>query len=152
MFDNYNINFAKAEDDKSIDSIDLIKPKEELPNFANIARNIQNRASCCVGSELKDARLFREFFGTSVRVVEIIWELVVRDKLRPIGRRPEHLLWALYFMKVYPKQGPGCSVVGVSAGAVDPKTHRKWVWAYIEAITELVDVVVSLLHFFAFVY
>jgi hypothetical protein len=81
----------------------------------------------------------------SMRVVKILWELVVWDKLRPRGGRPEHLLWALYFMKVYPKQGPGCLVIGASAGAVDPKTHRKWVWAYIEAITELVDVVVSLI-------
>jgi hypothetical protein len=87
-----------------------------------------------------------------VRVVEIVWELIVQDKLRLRGGHPEHLLWALYFMKVYPKQGPGCSVVGASAGAVDPKTHRKWVWAYVKAIAELVDVVVSLLYFFAFVY
>jgi hypothetical protein len=46
-------------------------------------------------------------------------------------------------MKVYPKQGPGCSVVGASAGTVDPKTHRKWVWAFINAIADLVDVGVS---------
>jgi hypothetical protein len=46
-------------------------------------------------------------------------------------------------MKVYPKQGPGCSVVGASAGTVDPKTHRKWVWAFINAIANLVDVVVN---------
>ncbi len=80
-----------------------------------------------------------------MRVVEILWELVVWDKLRPRGGRPEHLLWALYFMKVYPKQGLGCLVIGASAGAINPKTHRKWVWAYIEAIAELVDVLVSLL-------
>jgi hypothetical protein len=55
-------------------------------------------------------------------------------------------------MKVYPKPGPGCLVVGVSASAVDLKTHRKWVWAYFEAIAKLVDLVVSLLYFFAFVY
>ncbi len=46
--------------DESIDSIDSIKPNKELPNFADIPRNIQNRASCCVGSELKEARLFSE--------------------------------------------------------------------------------------------
>jgi hypothetical protein len=46
-------------------------------------------------------------------------------------------------MKVYPKQGPGCAVVGASHGAADPKTLRKWVWAFIEAISELVDLVVS---------
>jgi hypothetical protein len=80
-----------------------------------------------------------------VRVVKILWELVVCNKLRPRGERPEHLLWALYFMKVYPKQGLGCLVVSMSAGTVDPKTHRKWVWVYFKAIAELVDVVVSLL-------
>ena len=46
-------------------------------------------------------------------------------------------------MKVYPKQSLGCLAVGTSAGAVDPTTHRKWVWAFIDAIAELVDVVVS---------
>ncbi len=145
MSDNYNINVAKVYDDESIDLIDLTKPNKELPNFADIAQNIKNRASCCIGSELKEAWLFCEFFRMRVRVVEILWELIVLDKLRLRGGCPEHLLWALYFMKVYPKQGPGCSVVGTSAGAVNLKTHRKWDWAYIEAIAELVDVVVSLL-------
>jgi hypothetical protein len=60
MSDNYNTNVAMVYDDESIDSIDSIKPNEELLNFADISRNIQNRASCCVGSELREARLFRE--------------------------------------------------------------------------------------------
>ncbi len=46
-------------------------------------------------------------------------------------------------MKVYPKQSLGCLFVSASAGAVDPKTHRKWVWAFIDAIANLVDTVVS---------
>ncbi len=46
-------------------------------------------------------------------------------------------------MKVYPKQSPGCLAVGASAGAVDPKTHRKRVWAFIDAVANLDDVVVS---------
>ncbi len=86
---------------------------------------------------------FREFFGTSVLVVKTVWELLKRDSLLPEGDRPKHLLWALHFMKVYPKQSPGCLTVGASAGAVDPKTHRKWVWAFIDAVANLVDVVVS---------
>jgi hypothetical protein len=77
---------------------------------------------------------FREFFGTSVLVVEKTWELLKRDSLLPEG---------LHFMKVYPKQSQGCSAVGASAGAVDPKTHRKWAWAFIDAVAKLVDVVVS---------
>ena len=46
-------------------------------------------------------------------------------------------------LKVYPKQSMGCLAVGASAGAVDLKTHRKWVWAFIDAVANLVDVVVS---------
>jgi hypothetical protein len=71
------------------------------------------------------------------------WDLLERDSLLPEGGRPKHLLWALHFMKVYPKQSPGCSAVGASAGAVNSKTHRKWVWAFIDAVTNLIDVVVS---------
>jgi hypothetical protein len=52
-----------------------------------------------------------------------------------------HLPWALSFMKVYPKQGPCCSVVDTSSSTVDQKIHCKWVWAYVKAITKLVDVV-----------
>jgi hypothetical protein len=37
------------------------------------------------------------------------------------------------------------AVVGASHGAVDLKIHRKWVWAFIEAISELLDLVVSFL-------
>jgi len=37
----------------------------------------------------------------------------------------------------------GCLAVGASAGAVDLKTYRKWVWAFIDALADLVDVVVS---------
>ncbi len=33
--------------------------------------------------------------------------------------------------------------VGASAGALNPKTHHKWVWAFIVAVANLVDIVVS---------
>ena len=78
-------------------------------------------------------------FGTSVLVVKKVWELLDRDSLLPEGGRPKHLLWALHFMKVHPMQSLGCLT-----GAVDPKTHHKcWVWAFIDAVANLVDVVVS---------
>ncbi len=72
-----------------------------------------------------------------------LWELLERDSLLPAKSRPKHLLWAIHFLKVYPKQSPGCLTVGASNGTVDPKTHRKWFWAFIDAIKELMDVVVS---------
>ena len=113
------------------------------PDFETLARDIQNRATHHVGAASTEKRHFREFFGAPIHVVEIVWELIKRDSLLPEGGRPKHLLWALHFLKVYPKQSPGCSAVGASAGAVDPKTHRKWVWAFIDAIAELVNIVVS---------
>jgi hypothetical protein len=63
------------------------------------------------------------------------------------GECPGHLLWALYFIKLCPKQGPGCLVLGASASTVDLKTHHKLVWVYVKATTKLVDMVMSLLYF-----
>ena len=131
---------SKASDD---DNKEYDPGHMPMPDFEALARNLQNRASHCVSAATMETRHFREFFGTSVLVVKKVWELLKRDSLLPEGGRPKHLLWALHFMKVYPKQSPGCSAVGASAGAVDPKTHRKWVWAFIDAVANLVDVVVS---------
>ena len=113
------------------------------PDFETLARDIQNRASHRVGAASTEKRHFREFFGAPIHVIEIGWELIKRDSLLPEGGRPKHLLWALHFLKVYPRQSPGCSAVGASAGAVDPKTHQKWVWLFIDALVGLMDVVVS---------
>jgi len=46
-------------------------------------------------------------------------------------------------MKVYPKQSSGCLTVSTSAGAVDRKTYRKWVWTFINIVANLVNMVVS---------
>ena len=75
------------------------------------ARDIQNRMSPVVGTTNRVAQHFREFFGTRVKAVKIIWDLLLRDSLRPENGRPKHLLWALHFMKAYPKQGPTCATV-----------------------------------------
>ena len=62
-----------------------------------------------------------------------------RSRSRRMRRRRKTMMM---MMKTYPKQALGCSVVGASAGAVDPKTMKKWVWEFIESIGELVDEVV----------
>jgi hypothetical protein len=140
MANNANPHVVIDDDDHD----DHIGPFAAIPDFCGIARGLMNspsrRDGCWSSTE---TRLFREFFGTSVEAVAIVWDLLARDSLLPEKGRPKHLLWALHFMKAYPKQGPGCSVVGASAGAVDPKTFRKWVWVFIGAIADLVDEVVS---------
>ncbi len=69
--------------------------------------------------------------------------MLKRDSLLPEGGHSKHLLWTIHFLKVYSKQSPGCMAVGASAGALNPKTHHKWVWAFIVAVANLVDIVVS---------
>jgi hypothetical protein len=101
---------------------------DELPDFPAIARDIQNRAKHRIGSGSTEAWLFCEFFGTSVRIIEILWNLIIQGNHLPDDGCPKHLMWCLHFLKAYPKQGPGCATVGgFERGAVDPRTHRKWV-------------------------
>jgi hypothetical protein len=135
------------DDDSISDDDQLGHILAPLPDFMVLARDIQNRGARRIGTDPMEARHFREFFGISIVVVEKVWELLERDSILPEGSDPKHLLWALYFMKVYPKQGPGCAVVGASHGAVAPKTYHKWVWAFIDAIADLLDVVVRL-HYY----
>lgn len=93
---------------------------------------------------MSEDRAFRDFFGVSAIVVVVLWNLLVDTGLLPDGGTPMHLLWMLYFFKVYPKQGPACSSAGGSKGAIDPKTWRKYIWPFVFRIADLVPVVVSL--------
>jgi hypothetical protein len=131
-----------VEDDYSLNDDDNDKEEDNhggAPDFVAAACNIQNRASKPVRAASSEMRHFREFFGTSLVIVDKLWWLLVENDLLPKKSRPKHLLWALYFLKVCPKHSPGCSVVSVSSGAIDLKTFRKWVWMLIENIQELVD-------------
>jgi hypothetical protein len=115
-----------------------------MEDVMTAARDIENRVGR-IGSDVVEYRNFREFFGASPEVVRILWNLLDKHDLLPEKCKFKHLLWALFF-KVYPKQGPACSVVGGSNGAVDPKTLRKWSWGFIYSIAELADIVVSLFY------
>ena len=112
--------------------------------FFCAARDIQNRTSRIVGTAQMEDRRFRELFGARMEIVVHIWVMMEKDDLLPPKSKPKHLLWTLYFLKCYPKEGPGCAAVGESKGAIDPKTMRKWVWLLLERIGELADEVVSL--------
>ncbi len=144
MTDNYNTNVTMVYNDESIDSIKLqrgaaklCRRRPEHPKPGILSRRVGVKGGTALPRVLRSEREGRQDpLGARCS-----------GQAQAEGGRPEHLLWALYFMKVYPKQGPGCSVVGTSAGVVDLKTHRKWVGAYVEAIAELVNVVVSLLYF-----
>jgi hypothetical protein len=84
------------------------------------ARDIQNRGSRRVGAKVVEDRLFKEYFGVSATVVLVVWNLLDEHDLIPEKGEIKHLLWTLVFLMIYPKQGPVCSLVGGTKGAVVP--------------------------------
>ena len=132
------------DEDDGHEGLDYVSALEK--EFFRAARDIQNRTSRIVGTAQMEDRRFRELFGARMEIVVHLWEMMEKGNLLPKKSKPKHLLWTLYFLKVYPREGPGCSAVGGSGGAVDPKTLRKWVWLFVERIGELADDVVSAVY------
>jgi hypothetical protein len=136
-----------SEDDVSLDDIEGGDDSDVsyiVPNLVPAIRDIMNWFPCPNAALLTKTCAFRETFGMSLHLVEKLWFLLNQEELQPVSGCPEHLLWVLHFMKVYPKQALGCVAVGMSGGAIDPKTHQKWVWAYIKAVAKLMDEVISI--------
>jgi hypothetical protein len=111
-------------------------------------QDIMNWFPCLNAAPSTKTYAFHETFGTSPHLVESLWFLINQEDLQPVSSCPKHLLWALHFMKVYPKQALGCAAVGMSGGVIDLKTHQKWIWAYVKVVPKLVDKVVSLFILF----
>ena len=65
------------------------------------------------------------------------WNALVRFANLPDQGQILHLLWALYFMKSYPTEETAWTATGGHTGAIDPKTHQKYIWPFIEAIANL---------------
>lgn len=125
----------------------------EADEFYRLARGIQHRSGLSKASFATEDRRFREYFGVSVIVALSAWRLLVKHDLLPdetevgVASR-EHMLWAMYFLKCYPRTGEGCGAAGGSTrknSAVDPKTWRKYIWPMIYSLSDLESIVVS--HF-----
>ena len=107
-----------------------------LDDIIIAGKNLQNKSGRAVGATGAEERAFCEFFGTSPLIATVLWNTMAACDIN-------HLLWTLHFMKAYPKQGVACSMAGEMNGAIDPKTHRKYMWPFIHAIAELEPFVVS---------
>jgi hypothetical protein len=93
--------------------------------FHHAAQEIMNRAGRRVGRAVVEDRRFRSFFGARFEIVRMVWGMLGGGGLHPEKSKPKHLLWTLYFLKVYPREGPGCVTVGGWRGAVDPRRPCK---------------------------
>ncbi len=134
MAASIEVDTSTVESDESYDDNSYNLPDVMPPTRVIMNRNRDRRNDLTEATEM---RIFRELFGTRLLVVKNLWFLLDELSLHPEGGLPKHLLWALHFMKAYPLQAQGCAAFGRSSGAVDPKTYRKWVWAYIEAVSDL---------------
>lgn len=75
-------------------------------------------------------RRYRAMFGCTPLVSSITWNLIKNDL--PQNATPNHLLWALFFLKAYNNEEINHAVFNV-----DEKTYRKWIWLVIYAISKL---------------
>jgi hypothetical protein len=91
-----------------------------------------------VGAHESSRRKFVSTFGTDPIVVAVLWKLLSAQTPYIQGCKPQHLLWALMFMKLYSKE----TVLAVLSGSSE-KTLRKWVWYFLRQISSLVPHVVS---------
>lgn len=104
-----------------------------------LAATITGRCLSSSSSRRIRRRRFLSVFGISPYVVSLIWDMFENGsdfadtKIRPI-----HLLWTLYFLKVYDTE-----TVCANACCCDEKTFRKWIWVCMEQLAELEDDVVS---------
>ena len=66
-----------------------------------------------------------------------LWGILRTTDLMPAAGTFEHLLWTLMFMKIYGGQKP----LSLAGGM---ETFWKWTWVFIDAITSLEPLVLSL--------
>jgi hypothetical protein len=76
------------------------------------------------------ANRFRSLFGATPKVCSILW-ISLADTV-PAYSESKHLLWALLFLKTYTSE----HVMHALTGA-DEKTVRKWVWIFVQLISDL---------------
>ena len=86
-----------------------------------------------------ERRKFKAHFGSTAKQQSIAWKQLLKHSLLPEKSEPKHLLWALLFMKSYASEDVLCSKLG----SIDDNTLRKWVWAFIVALSKLCNRIVS---------
>ena len=85
--DNDVVNIEEEEEEEDDDDDAFV-----VLDFIGLARDIQNRSSKQVGTQEVEKRRFKEFFGTSLEVIEILWEMLYEGDFLPDKSQPKHLL------------------------------------------------------------
>ena len=107
--------------------------KMTVKDFYNIGKDLQNRNGQYMGADATKDHQFHAFFGCGAEVVFTELNLLGKYMLLPEEAAIVHLLWALFFTKVYPTKEPACATTGGCSGSIDPKTLHKYIWPIIKA-------------------
>jgi len=88
------------------------------------------------------------FYGVSPTVCFDLWNQLCVPVDPPSGHelcsaKPEHLLWALLWLKVYGNETELARLCGATGGAIDEKTFWKWTRIFVTRIAYLLPDVVS---------
>ena len=139
-----NSNSSSADTSSSAKRARTAEPS--LEDFYFIGRDIQNRFNHRVGAESSEDVRFRSCFGCGAHIALLLWQMLSAYDYLPDqpATTIAHLLWALFFMMVYPSETVLCGAVGGDKGVIDPKTIRKYIWPIITAIASLEQHVVSI--------
>jgi len=112
-------------------------PKYTLAFFKGLfARFLRNNAQVDGKAIQRDEK---SLFGVSSLVAYAVWESIYISL--PNSSQPEHLLWALIFLKTYSSERTHSLIA-----QCDPKTFRKRSWEFVMYISNLTTVRILLLH------
>ena len=75
---------------------------------------------------------FAAAFGCSPKVVASLWNRLEKKNLLPDDALCKHLLWALFFLKLYIVEKAAAPLCGAAE-----KTFSKWIWIILDALAEL---------------
>jgi hypothetical protein len=111
--DNDDVSDNDANDDKDEET--------DADVFFWAAQEIMNWSNKKIGTATMEERQFCSFFGIQKEIILKVWGMLGEGGLHPENSEPKHLLWALYFLKVYPRRAPDAPL---SVGLRVPSTLR----------------------------
>ncbi len=114
-------------------------PPATMEDFYLFGKAVQQRMGSSLYSMMTEELHFCQFFGIPASAAMAAWDLLIKNEHVPEEGTVLKFLWALYFLKHYPKEGPLCAALG----GIDPKTCQKHIWPFIYAIAALEPDVLS---------
>jgi hypothetical protein len=130
-----NLNMAAA-----INNDAMPGSREE---FIELGAEIMKRSHCDTKSRSFETR-WHSHFQVAPFVISVTWNMLIERANEETQNRykyakPVHLLWACLFLKVYKEE----AILTGMCGGVDEDTFRKWVWFFVDEMSDLEYDVVS---------